>query len=56
MRIAPSLHRIGEGLINVYLLEEAGEVTIIDAGLAGYWRDVERELASMGRTIADIRA
>ncbi len=57
MRIAPSLHRIGRSsLINSYLIEEAGEVTIIDAGLSGYWNDLPAELAAMGRTIADVRA
>ena len=37
MQIAPSLHRIGNGNVNVYLVEDGGEVTIVDAGLPGYW-------------------
>ena len=37
MEIAPGIRRIGNGLINVYLVEEAGSVTIIDAGAPGYW-------------------
>ena len=56
MKIAPGVHRIGTGLINAYLLEESGEVTIIDAGVSGYWDDLPRELASMGRSLADVRA
>src|SRR4029450_12317694 len=57
MEIAPGTHRIGDqSFVNSYLLEEAGEVTVIDAGLPGYYRDIPRELAAMGRTVADVRA
>jgi glyoxylase-like metal-dependent hydrolase (beta-lactamase superfamily II) len=43
-------------MVNVYLLEEAGEVTVIDAGMAGMYGDLVTELAAMGRSIGDIRA
>ncbi|MEO6207089.1 MAG: MBL fold metallo-hydrolase [Candidatus Limnocylindrales bacterium] len=56
MELAPGIRRVGTGLVNVYLIEEAGEVTIVDAGMAGMWSDVQRELTEMGRTVADIRA
>ena len=56
MRIAPGLHRIGAGLVNSYLLEESGEVTIVDAGAPGYWNDLPGELAAMNRSFADVRA
>jgi len=56
MRLAPSLHLIGSNIVNSYLVEEAGQVTIVDAGLPGYWRDLPAELAAMGRTIEDVRA
>jgi len=56
LKIAPGIHRIGPGLINSYLLEESGEVTIIDAGAPGYWNDLPAELAAMGRSMTDIRA
>ncbi len=56
MEIAPGIRRLGEGLVNVYLLEEAGAVTIIDAGAPGYWKDLHAELAAMGRTPDDVRA
>ena len=56
MRLAPSLHRLGEPIVGCYLLEEAGEVTIIDAGVPAYYGDLTAELAAMGRTIEDVRA
>ena len=54
--IAPSLHRLGSSLVNSYLVDEAGQVTIFDAGLPGYWRDLPAELAAMGRSLDDVRA
>jgi glyoxylase-like metal-dependent hydrolase (beta-lactamase superfamily II) len=56
MKLAPSLHRLGSSLVNSYLVEESGLVTIVDAGLPGYWGDLPAELAAMGRTIDDVRA
>jgi glyoxylase-like metal-dependent hydrolase (beta-lactamase superfamily II) len=56
MRIVPGIHRLGAGLVNSYLIEESGEVTIVDAGAPGYWNDLPNELAAMGRTFSDIRA
>lgn len=57
MRVGDGIHRIGAaGIINAYLIEEAGAVTIVDAGLPGYWRDLPGELAAMGRSLEDVRA
>ena len=56
MQLAPSLHRLGNGLINSYLVEESGEVTIIDAGVPGYWGDLPEELGAMGRSLEDVHA
>jgi glyoxylase-like metal-dependent hydrolase (beta-lactamase superfamily II) len=56
MRVTPSIHRLGNGLINSYLVEDSGEVTIIDAGVPGYWGDLPAELAAMGRSLDDVRA
>ena len=54
MKLAPSLHRVGSDLVNTYLVED-GQLTLIDAGVAGQWKDLLTELAQMGRSIADIR-
>ena len=56
MEIAPGIRRLGPGLVNAYLLEDAGEVTIIDAGAPGYWNELPAELAAMGRGLEDVRA
>lgn len=57
MKLAPGIHRIGtDSTVNAYLLEEAGEVTIIDAAMPGYYDAIPTELAAMGRSIGDVRA
>ncbi|HEX5148642.1 MAG TPA: MBL fold metallo-hydrolase [Candidatus Limnocylindrales bacterium] len=56
MKIATSIHRLGSSLVNSYLVEDAGLVTIIDAGLPGYFGDLPAELAAMGRSLDDVRA
>jgi glyoxylase-like metal-dependent hydrolase (beta-lactamase superfamily II) len=55
MQLTTSLHRLGSSLVNSYLVEEGGLVTIIDAGLPGYWRDLPAELAAMGLSLDDVR-
>ncbi len=56
MEIAPGIRRLGTGTVNVYLIEEAGAITIVDAGLPGFFGDLLAELTAMGRSIEDVRA
>ena len=57
MEIAPGIRRIGKrDIVNAYLVEDAGEVTIIDAGVPALWSELPNELAAMGRSLADVRA
>ena len=50
------IHRAGTDIVNWYLLEEAGAVTIVDAGCPGYRSQLEDALAGIGRSIADVEA
>jgi glyoxylase-like metal-dependent hydrolase (beta-lactamase superfamily II) len=57
MEIGPRIRRLGgASIVNSYLVEDAGEVTIVDAGLSRLWNDLPSELAAMGRTLDDIRS
>ena len=57
MEIAPRIRRVGrDSIINAYLIEDGGEITIVDAGLSGLWDDLPAELAAMGRTLDDVRS
>jgi glyoxylase-like metal-dependent hydrolase (beta-lactamase superfamily II) len=57
MQLAPSLYRLGtSSLVNSYLIDEGGQLTLVDAGLPGLWNDLLVELRAMGRSLGDIRA
>ncbi len=50
------IDQLGTEYVNFYLLEEAGAMTLIDAGLSKYGPLLEPALARAGRTIDDVRA
>jgi|GEM_PF-199950 len=50
------LRRLGDDIVNSYLIAESGGVTIIDAGLPGYWTLLPNALAEMGRSLDDVQA
>ena len=56
MKIATGLYRVGAPMVNSYLIVTDDGVTIIDAGLPGYWKPLQAELASLGKSLADVRA
>ena len=56
MQIASGLHRVGSEIVNSYLIVGPDGVTIIDAGLPGYWKLLQAELAAMGKSLGDVRA
>lgn len=56
MQITRGLHRVGSPIINSYLIVTGDGVTIIDAGLPGYWQPLQAELAAAGKSLADVRA
>jgi glyoxylase-like metal-dependent hydrolase (beta-lactamase superfamily II) len=55
MQLGPSLHRIGNDIVAAYLIDTPEGVTVIDAGLAGHWRELTAELAAMHRSLDDVR-
>ncbi|ACU36645.1 MBL fold metallo-hydrolase [Actinosynnema pretiosum subsp. pretiosum] len=55
MRLGPHLHRIGNDVVAAYLIVTDEGITVVDAGMAGHWRDLLAELESIGRGLADVR-
>ncbi|QNS09192.1 MBL fold metallo-hydrolase [Streptomyces xanthii] len=55
MKLAPHLHRLGNDIVACYLVDTDDGITLIDAGLPGHWRDLRRELRSLGKSFDDIR-
>ena len=61
MKIADGIHRLGDGLVNSYLLGEGSGVTIIDAAMPGYWSDLPAEhglpwTGGVGEAVRIVRA
>lgn len=55
MLLAPHLHRLGNDLVASYLLDLPDGITLVDAGMPGHWRDLQRTLAAIDRPLGDIR-
>jgi len=54
--VADGIVRMGTSLVHWYLVEEDGRVTVMDAGLPAYRPQLERGLALLGRSTADVSA
>jgi glyoxylase-like metal-dependent hydrolase (beta-lactamase superfamily II) len=54
--VASGVHRAGSPLINWYLVEDEGRVTLVDAGVPGYWPQLDKTLAAIGRSRGDVEA
>jgi glyoxylase-like metal-dependent hydrolase (beta-lactamase superfamily II) len=54
--VADGIHRIADGPVNWYLVEDEDGITIVDAGLPASWNSLGWALAEIGRPRADLRA
>ncbi|MFE7843946.1 MBL fold metallo-hydrolase [Microbacterium sp. NPDC057407] len=55
MELGPHLHRIGNDIVAAYLVVAPDGITVIDAGLPGHWTDLTAELATIGRSLGDVK-
>ena len=56
MEVAPRIHRVGAEIVSSYLVEDAGEVVLVDASAPANWSTLPAALAAIGRTLDDVRA
>ena len=54
--VGTGVFRAGSELVNWYLVEDGGKVTIVDAGAPGYWPQLDEALTAMGRSRGDVEA
>lgn len=54
--IAPGVYGLGSEQVNWYLIEEDGRLSAVDAGLPGFARHLEEDLAGLGLRLADVEA
>src|SRR5205085_5880133 len=55
-RLSRVIHRAGTEIVNWYLLEDGGRVTIVDAGCPSYRSQLDSALAAIGRRLEDVEA
>lgn len=56
MEIAPGIHRLGSRMVNWFMIEEGGRLTVIDAGLPKQWDQLVSQVSALGMSLNDIEA
>jgi glyoxylase-like metal-dependent hydrolase (beta-lactamase superfamily II) len=54
--VTDRIYRLGTKWVNLYLVVDAGEATLVDAGYPGYWRQIDRAVDAVGMTDAGVSA
>jgi glyoxylase-like metal-dependent hydrolase (beta-lactamase superfamily II) len=54
--VANGVIRLGSRLVNWYLVEAEGGLTVVDAGLPGYWPQLGVALEGLGRRLDEVEA
>lgn len=55
-QVAPGVHRVADGLVNWYLLEDDTGLTLVDTGWPRSWPKLQRAVRDLGRSFEDVRA
>jgi glyoxylase-like metal-dependent hydrolase (beta-lactamase superfamily II) len=54
--VADGIHRVEDAYTNWYIVEDAGALTIVDAGVPTSWGSFEAALGALGKRRSDVRA
>ena len=54
--VADGIHRIEDAYTNWYLIEQDGQLTVVDAGVPRSWQSLHDALRQLGRSASDIAA
>ena len=55
-RLAEGMYRCGTRFVNWYVIDDGGRLTVVDAGLPGYWSQFDDVLRAIGRSRDDVAA
>jgi len=56
MQVAPGIHRLTQGVVCFYLIEDGGKLLLVDAGAPKDWDVLVRGIAALGRRLTDLDA
>ena len=54
--VAPRIHRVENAYTNWYLVEDDGQVTVVDTGIPASWKSLRSALTQLGRSTGDVAA
>lgn len=54
--VAPGVTRLGDVVVNFYLIDDPGGLVLVDAGLPGHLAQLRGQLAADGHALSDVRA
>ncbi len=55
-QVAPGVHRCADGIVNWYIVEEGGELLLVDSGWPNSWSRVVAAVEQLGRRPSDLRS
>jgi glyoxylase-like metal-dependent hydrolase (beta-lactamase superfamily II) len=55
-QVRDGVHRLTQGVVNFYLVEEGDRLLLVDAGAPGDWKVLIGTLAALGRRLEDLEA
>ncbi|MGW3312177.1 MBL fold metallo-hydrolase [Streptomyces sp. NPDC001073] len=55
-QVAPGVRRLGDHVVNFYLIEDPDGLVLVDAGTPAHLDQLRGLLATLGRSVADVRA
>jgi len=55
-QVAPGVHRYADGLVNWYLVDDGGELLLVDSGWPSSWSRIVAAVEQLGRRPADLRS
>jgi glyoxylase-like metal-dependent hydrolase (beta-lactamase superfamily II) len=56
VQVAEGIHRLTQGVVNFYLIDDGGRLTVVDAGAPADFDLFARSVAALGRSITDVDA
>ena len=54
--MAPGVHRVQDGYVNWFIVEDGDQLTLVDAGTPAGWKLLHESLRELGRKLSDIKA
>lgn len=53
-QVTDGIHRVADGLVNWYVVEDGGRLALVDAGWPRSWPRIEQAIRALGRSLADV--